>query len=174
MNSGQPAASRDHSASILGFPGPGPRKGASPDIPRTFLTGCGGPRLRAFAAAGFTSWGMLLRIAIAGLLAAPLFAGCGSAPPGSLERGMGPVPELPDPHGSLIPVVEIAPVVGWEEGATPHGAPGTRVTLFAGGLEHPRWLHVLPNGDVLVAETNAPERPQAVPGRKGIRGFFMK
>lgn len=117
---------------------------------------------------------MLLRIAIAGLLAAPLFAGCGSAPPGSLERGMGPVPELPDPHGSLIPVVEIAPVVGWEEGATPHGAPGTRVTLFAGGLEHPRWLHVLPNGDVLVAETNAPERPQAVPGRKGIRGFFMK
>ena len=48
------------------------------------------------------------------------------------------------------------------------------MTLFASGLDHPRWLHVLPNGDVLVAETNAPERPQSVPSRKGIRGYFME
>ncbi len=117
---------------------------------------------------------MLLRVAIPALLATVLLAGCGSAKPGTLEMGMGPSPELPEPRGSLIPVVEIAPAIGWNEGMAPEGAPGTRVTRFAGGLDHPRWLHVLPNGDVLVAETNAPERPQAVPGRKGIRGFFMK
>jgi glucose/arabinose dehydrogenase len=48
------------------------------------------------------------------------------------------------------------------------------VTLFAGSLDHPRWIHVLPNGDVLVAESNAPERPQSIPSRKGIRGWFQK
>jgi glucose/arabinose dehydrogenase len=110
---------------------------------------------------------------LAPLLLAMLGA-CGGAKPGSLERGMGVTPNLPAPHRSLIPVVQVAPAIGWSEGQTPVGAPGTRVQLFAGGLEHPRWLHVLPNGDVLVAETNAPERPQSVSSRKGIRGFFMK
>jgi glucose/arabinose dehydrogenase len=50
-------------------------------------------------------------------------------------------------------------------------AEGTTVTAFARGLDHPRWLYVLPNGDVLVAETNAPERPDDA---KGIKGFFFK
>jgi glucose/arabinose dehydrogenase len=100
-------------------------------------------------------------------------AACGGAPPGSLERGMGPAPHLPEPTRSFIPTVSVAPAIGWSEGATPQAAPGTEVTLFAGGLDHPRWLHVLPNGDVLVAESNAPERPQAVPSRKGIRGWFQ-
>jgi glucose/arabinose dehydrogenase len=117
---------------------------------------------------------MLQRFVIPLLLTGSVLAGCGGAKPGTLEMGMGPTPELPEPRGSLIPVVQVAPVAGWKEGATPQAAPGTQVKLFAGGLDHPRWLHVLPNGDVLVAETNAPERPQSVPSRKGIRGFFMK
>jgi len=50
-------------------------------------------------------------------------------------------------------------------------AEGTTVAAFAQGLDHPRWLYVLPNGDVLVAETNAPERPQDA---KGIKGWFFK
>jgi len=85
--------------------------------------------------------------------------------------GYGPNPELPEPDPSLIPTVEIVPAAGWPEGAAPASAPGTTVTAFADRLDHPRWLHVLPNGDVLVAETNAPDRPEATPG---IKGFFMR
>src|SRR5690606_39668787 len=64
-------------------------------------------------------------------------------------RGYGPSPELPPPETSLIPVVDIAPAKGWSQGETPHAAPDLVVTAFATGLEHPRWLYVLPNGDVL-------------------------
>ena len=88
-----------------------------------------------------------------------------------VSAGTGPNPTLPAPHESLIPTVKVAKAVGWEDGATPVTAPGTRVTRFASGLDHPRWLLVLPNGDVLVAETNGPPRPE---DGKGIKGFFFK
>jgi glucose/arabinose dehydrogenase len=82
---------------------------------------------------------------------------------------VGPSPNLPSPTRTLIPTVEIAPAKGWTDNAKPVVAPGLEVTAFATGLEHPRWLYVLPNGDVLVAETNAPsDRPEE---GKGIRGF---
>ena len=84
---------------------------------------------------------------------------------------MGPTPTLPRPERALIPQVEIAPARHWPPGAKPTSAPGTVVTAFATGLDHPRWLHVLPNGDVLVAETNAPPRPDDA---KGIKGWFFK
>ena len=70
----------------------------------------------------------------------------------------------------MFPTVNIAPAKGWPAGAMPQPAPGTRVTLFAKGLDHPRWLLVLPNGDVLVAETNAPPKPD---DRKGVKGWMM-
>jgi glucose/arabinose dehydrogenase len=89
----------------------------------------------------------------------------------AVKDGMGPTPTLPRPEWALIPQVEIAPAKGWPPGAKPTAAPGTVVTAFATGLEHPRWLHVLPNGDVLVAETNAPPRPDDA---KGIKGWFFK
>ena len=85
--------------------------------------------------------------------------------------GTGPDPALPEPVTSLIPTVHIAPAKGWPEGMTPTAAAGMRVSAFAAGLDHPRWLYVLPNGDVLVAETNAPPRPEA---EKGLRGWIMK
>ncbi len=84
---------------------------------------------------------------------------------------MGPNPVLPEPEKSLIPVVNIAPAKGWPAGEKPVAAPGTVVTRFAEGLDHPRWIYVLPNGDVLVAEANAPPRAE---GGKGIKAFFMK
>jgi len=87
------------------------------------------------------------------------------------SAGTGPDPKLPPPAKSLIPTVHIAPAKGWPEGAKPVAAPGTSVAAFAAGLDHPRWLYVLPNGDVLVAETNAPERPEE---GKGIKGRVMK
>lgn len=88
-----------------------------------------------------------------------------------LEAGVGPHPKLPPPARTLIPTVHIAPATGWPQGAKPVAAEGTAVNTFADGLEHPRWLYVLPNGDVLVAETAAPPRPAE---GKGIKGWFMQ
>jgi glucose/arabinose dehydrogenase len=88
-----------------------------------------------------------------------------------VSAGTGPNPVLPPPAPSLIPTVHIAPAIGWPEGAKPIAAAGTQVAAFARGLDHPRWLAVLPNGDVLVAETNAPPKPDDA---KGIKGWVMK
>jgi glucose/arabinose dehydrogenase len=88
-----------------------------------------------------------------------------------VEAGMGPQPQLPSPRPALIPTVKIAPAKGWPSGSTPTPAAGFAVKAFATGLDHPRWLYVLPNGDVLVAETNAPPKPE---DGKGIKGWFMK
>jgi glucose/arabinose dehydrogenase len=84
---------------------------------------------------------------------------------------MGINPQLPEPSTSLLPVVKIAEAIGWSQGQTPVAAEGLNVQAFASGLDHPRWLYVLPNGDVLVAETNAPPRPDE---GGGIRGFFQE
>jgi glucose/arabinose dehydrogenase len=90
------------------------------------------------------------------------------------SAGFGPSPQLPPPHATLIPTVNIAPVKSWPEGATPVAAPGLRVAAFAESLDHPRWLYVLANGDVLVAETNAPAKPDDNKGIKGwITGLMM-
>jgi glucose/arabinose dehydrogenase len=83
---------------------------------------------------------------------------------------VGPTPTLVEPRTSLIPAIEVVTAIGWTEGDQPVAAPGLQVTPFA-RLDHPRWLHVLPNGDVLVAETNAPERPK---DDDGIRGKLFK
>src|SRR5436190_16527203 len=85
--------------------------------------------------------------------------------------GTGPDPQLPEPVKNPIPTVHVAPAKGWAEGTTPVAASGLAVNAFAKGLDHPRWLYVLPNGDVLVAETNAPERPE---DSKGLKGHFFK
>lgn len=90
-----------------------------------------------------------------------------------VSAGTGPNPQLPPPKTSLIPTVNVARAVGWSDGGMPKPAAGLSVQAFASGLAHPRWLHVLPNGDVLVAETNAP--PREKPGLRGwVMGFFMK
>ena len=102
-------------------------------------------------------------------------AACGGVATLPVSAGTGPQPTLPAPQPSLIPTVNIAPAKGWAAGATPTAAPGTRVVAFASGLDHPRWLLVLPNGDVLVAETNAPPKPEDGKGIKGwIMGLVMK
>lgn len=84
----------------------------------------------------------------------------------SVEQVTGPVPKLAEPDKRLVPVVKIAKAVGWSGDAMPVPAAGLKVQPFADGLDHPRWMLVLPNGDVLVAETNAPAT--RVPGWRGI------
>ena len=87
------------------------------------------------------------------------------------SAGMGATPTLPKPLTSLIPTVNIAPAKGWPEGLMPTPMAGLVVTALASGLEHPRWVYVLPNGDTLVAESNAPPKPE---DGKGIKGWIMK
>ncbi|MDQ6619896.1 MAG: sorbosone dehydrogenase family protein [Pseudomonadota bacterium] len=105
------------------------------------------------------------------VLLASGFSGCGEIARLSLAAGTGPDPELPSPVSALIPTVHIAPAKGWRDGGKPVAAAGTVVQAFAQGLDHPRWLLPLPNGDVLVAETNAPPKPE---DGKGIKGWVMK
>ena len=89
------------------------------------------------------------------------------------SAGVGPEPALPQPNKTLIPTVNIAPAKGWPAGMTPAAAAGLKVAAFATGLDHPRWLYVLPNGDVLVAETNRPPVPQGSNGG-GLKKWIMK
>jgi glucose/arabinose dehydrogenase len=128
--------------------------------------GSGGP------GPGRIAWNLLPRgdmrryICVAGVL----LAACGGSARVPLERQIGPSPELPAPRTSPIPVVKVAKAVHWRAGETPTAAAGLAVNAFAQGLDHPRWLYVLPNGDVLVAETNAPGDREK---KKGIRAYFM-
>jgi glucose/arabinose dehydrogenase len=108
-------------------------------------------------------------LALAAVIA--ISTGCSNTSGAGEPIGIGPNPALPEPDTSLIPTINVVNAVGWAEGGKPVPLAGATVTAFAMNLDHPRWLHVLPNGDVLVAETNAPERPDQ---GKGIKGFFFK
>src|SRR5882672_3920101 len=103
--------------------------------------------------------------------AALALTACGEMATLPVEAGTGPTPKLPPPHATFIPTVNVAKVVGWTAGQKPVAAPGTEVKAFADRLDHPRWVYVLPNGGVLVAETNAPPKPDDT---RGIRGWFVK
>ncbi len=120
---------------------------------------------------------MTLAAAVAANLGMWALAACtsvASGVPTTSPVGFGPDPVLPAPQAGLLPTVNIAPARGWPAGVTPQPAPGTRVALFAGQLDHPRWLYLLPNGDVLVAETNAPARPDGGGGVLAwLRGVVM-
>lgn len=100
---------------------------------------------------------------------AMLLSACGETTTVPISAGTGTAPQLPKPDKQLIPTLKIAEAKGWPEGHKPTVPAGTSVTALASGLDHPRWLHVLPNGDVLVAESNAPERPEQ---GKGIKAWF--
>ena len=84
----------------------------------------------------------------------------------SVDAVSGKLPTIGKPRNQLIPTFDEAKAVGWPAGAKPTAAAGLQVAAFAAGLDHPRWLYVLPNGDVLVAETNGP--PSSGGGIKGM------
>src|SRR5262245_18004676 len=114
---------------------------------------------------------MHLTRVLAGLgFALASLAGCMESSRLPPQADTGPQPILPEPSRSPIPTVNIAPAKGWADAAKPTPAEGLAVKAFATGLDHPRWLYVLPNGDVLVAETNAPPRPE---NSKGVRSWVM-
>lgn len=111
----------------------------------------------------------VLKIAIA-ITALSVLAGCGETAKLPASAGYGPNPTLPEPDATLIPTINISKVVGWKDGAMPKAAPGLAVNAFAKGLESPRRVYVLPNGDVLAAESDAPPQPDE---GKGFRGFVQ-
>ncbi|MDA8520837.1 PQQ-dependent sugar dehydrogenase [Acidovorax sp. NCPPB 4044] len=114
--------------------------------------------------------------ALAALAAAALLAGCGDTARLPPEAGVGASPTLPEPRPALIPTVHIAPAKGWPEGGAPQPMAGLALTPFARGLDHPRWVIALPNGDVLVAESDkpAPEGPPPDQGLvKKVRNWVM-
>jgi glucose/arabinose dehydrogenase len=100
-----------------------------------------------------------------------MLTACGEVARLPVAAGIGVHPQLPPPNPTLIPTVNIAPAKGWPANGKPLAASGMAVNAFASGLDHPRWLYVLPNGDVLVAETNAPAKPE---DGHGLKGWLMK
>jgi glucose/arabinose dehydrogenase len=105
-----------------------------------------------------------------------LLAGCGETARLPFEAGVGATPQLPAPNKTLIPTVKVAEAVGWTDTAMPTAPAGFKVTALARGLEHPRWLYVLPNGDVLVAESNKPAKRDPPPDDglvRRVRGYIM-
>ena len=110
---------------------------------------------------------------LAPLALAIALAACGGPRALPPEVGFGPNPTLPAPAPQTIPQVKIAEAIGWPEGRMPTPAEGLKVQAFASGLDHPRWIYRLPNGDVLVAESAAPPRPAAA-GSGGIRGWVQR
>ena len=108
---------------------------------------------------------------VAAFVAALGCAACGRSAQIPLAQGMGPDPVIPKPSTSLFPTIKVHTARGWADSAKPQAAAGLGVNAFARDLVHPRWLYVLPNGDVLVAETNAPERPL---DNRGLRGLIFK
>ncbi|MGZ9098907.1 MAG: PQQ-dependent sugar dehydrogenase [Brevundimonas sp.] len=117
---------------------------------------------------------------LAASAAALTLAACGGNEALDPSVGFGPDPTLPAPQRALFPTVNVADAVGWPAGRTPVAAPGFRVQPFASGLDHPRWLYRLPNGDILVAESNAPPKPENIDAPAGgglrswVQGLFMK
>ena len=115
-----------------------------------------------------------LRLPLVILLSSIGLAACAQTAPsavpaaGQYATGFGPNPTLPAPEKSMIPTVHIAKAQGWADGARPTAAAGLAVTPYATGLDHPRWLYVLPNGDILVAESNKPSDQKDPASIKGM------
>jgi glucose/arabinose dehydrogenase len=113
-----------------------------------------------------------MRRLVALAAAAAALQGCGESAKLDVAQGTGPDPKLPAPVKTMFPTVHIAEATGWPAGAMPTAANGLRVNRFADGLDHPRWMLVLPNGDVLVAESNKPPPPEKKQG--GIKSWIAK
>jgi glucose/arabinose dehydrogenase len=88
----------------------------------------------------------------------------------SAEDVTGSDPVLAEPDEQTIPTVVIAEPIGWPEGAAPAAAEGLVVNRFAEGLNHPRIIYAMPNGDILVSESNAPPQREVAGG--GITNFI--
>ncbi|MEO7410979.1 MAG: sorbosone dehydrogenase family protein, partial [Sphingomicrobium sp.] len=113
-----------------------------------------------------------MRQILSTVLLAGLLSGCGASPStADINDYIGPKPKLEAPSKTLLPTVNVADAKGWPAGMMPKAAPGLAVNEFAGGLDHPRWLYVLSNGDVLAAESQGPGTDKT---GGSIKGWIQK
>lgn len=109
------------------------------------------------------------------ITATAALSACGESSKLPFQAGVGPGPQLPEPTTSLIPTLKVSKAVGWPEHAQPKAPEGFTVTALAADLEHPRWVYTLPNGDVLVAESNHPPMPEgATDGGTGLLAWARR
>jgi glucose/arabinose dehydrogenase len=109
------------------------------------------------------------------MTAAALLSACGESSKLPFQAGVGPKPQLPEPTSSLIPTLKVSKAVGWSGSDTPKAPDGFKVQALADNLQHPRWLYSLPNGDVLVAESNTPPKPEgATDGGTGLMAWVKR
>lgn len=103
------------------------------------------------------------------ITASAVLTACGESANLPFQAGVGPTPQLPEPSTSLIPTLKVSKAVGWPAQVQPTAPDGFTVTALADNLDHPRWVYTLPNGDVLVAESNHPPMPAgATDGGSGV------
>ena len=123
--------------------------------------------------------GILKKIAIGLLVAIVILAAAGwwvlrgDRAEYTVAQVTGADPLLAEPDPQTIPTVQVAEPIGWPDGAAPDAAEGLVVNRFAEGLEHPRVIYAMPNGDILVAESNAPERVIAGGGITNLVAGFL-
>jgi len=110
---------------------------------------------------------------IASCLVLLALAGCDDGGDFDVSTQIGPDPVLPEPGVSLLPDLKVAEVVGWQEGQTPAVPEGLTVSVYAKDLVNPRTVHTLPNGDVLVVQSRAPEGKPVNRPKDVIRGWIM-
>jgi len=108
------------------------------------------------------------------VLVAGLLTACGDTAKLPESATQGPQPQLPPPASALLPTLHIAPAEGWPAGGHPQAAAGFTVTAFAQGLQHPRSLLVLPNGDVLVAESDHPAPAPGEQEKHGVKAWISR
>jgi glucose/arabinose dehydrogenase len=98
------------------------------------------------------------------LISCVAVAAC-SSKGGAPARQYGPDPYLPEPRQYLLPPMSVPKAIGWKANEVPKVSAGLKVEALATGLEHPRTLYTLPNGDILVVESNSPGTQPSLPAR---------
>jgi glucose/arabinose dehydrogenase len=98
------------------------------------------------------------RLALLCAVAALALSGCNDQG-GDPARQIGANPVLPEPQHYLLPPMHVAKTAPWAAGEKPSVPAGLKIEALAPGLQHPRALYVLPNGDVLVVESSGPKAP---------------
>ncbi|EPY3662054.1 PQQ-dependent sugar dehydrogenase, partial [Cronobacter sakazakii] len=112
------------------------------------------------------------RLALAVSLGA-LLSGCDNSATLDPQKQVGPNPELPEAKNFLLPPMQVPEGVAWKEGEKPKVAQGLKIEKIADGLMHPRQVYVLPNNDILVAESNGTPKPTTRP-KQLIMGVVQK
>jgi glucose/arabinose dehydrogenase len=108
-------------------------------------------------------FGFLLASALLAAFSVGLLLIFGREPPSVKSDLVGPGAQLPSPVRSLVPTLNFSQAQPWPAGKQPIAPAGFHVTAYASGLDHPRWLYVLPNGDVLAAEASTvPRRDRSI------------